>query len=120
MKTIIILLLAFNLNAQGDSWKFSTDKQLHFGVGFTLGYVFTDLKLADNNYKTFEYFTATQMLMFPIGMTKEWADLTFITGRFSWQDIAYNQIGALVGTAAKFGVNKWIQHRKIHNKAIKL
>lgn len=112
MKSLILFtLLSFNLQAQ-DSFQFTTDKALHFGTFAALSYGFTDLKLADKNYTTFDYFASTQLLTAFGGMLKEGVDFSARTGVFSWHDIAYNQLGALTGTALKLGIEKYKQHKR--------
>jgi VanZ family protein len=116
MKTLLfVLLLSFSSTAQ-----IGLDKYAHFGTFFTASYVFTDVKIQDNNYRTFEYFAATQMTTFFFGGVKEFADATFLNGNPSWNDILANQMGALTGTAFAIGINKYKERRKLKNKAIKL
>ena len=108
MKLLIFsILLSFKSYSQG------LDKYAHFGTFFTASYIYTDIKIEDNNYKTFEYFAATQMTTFVFGMAKESIDLTFLTGEMDWNDILANQMGALTGTAfSHYGINKYKQRRK--------
>lgn len=120
MKTILILLLAFNLNAQGDTWQFQRDKQLHFGVGTAFGATFTHIALIRGGYNDFDAIVGAQMLLVPIGMAKEWVDFTFRTGQFSWHDIAYNQIGCLTGSLITYGIHKGIEHRNKKRQKLKL
>ena len=117
--TMLILILSFNLTAQND-WAFETDKQLHFGTFTALSYGYTDLKLADNSYTTFDYFASTQMLTMFAGMAKEGIDFSFRTGHFSWHDIAYNQLGSLTGTALKLGIEKYKENKVIKRQKLKL
>ena len=120
MKALLIsILLTFTANAQ-NSFKPSIDKVAHFGVGYTIGYVYTDLKLADSNYTTFDYFASTQLLTAFGGLAKEGIDFSMRTGHFSWHDIAYNQLGALTGTALKLGIEKYKQHRIKKRQKLKL
>jgi VanZ family protein len=116
MKNLLFaLLLSFSSTAQ-----IGLDKYAHFGTFFTASYVFTDIKIQDNNYRTFEYFAATQMTTLFFGGVKEFADATVLNGTPSWNDILANQIGALAGTAFAIGINKYKERRKLKNKAIKL
>ena len=122
MKTIILtlaLLAASTVNAQTTP-TIGIDKYAHFGTFFTASYIFTDIKIQDNNYKTFEYFAATQMTTFTLGMFKESIDLTVLTGQFSWQDILANQMGALTGTASSLLINRIKEKRSQNNKTLKL
>lgn len=120
MKALLLsILLTFTASAQ-DTFKPSIDKVAHFGAGFTLSYVYTDVKMADNNYSTFDYFASTQLLTMFAGMAKEGIDFSFRTGHFSWHDIAYNQLGALTGTALKLGIEKYKENKVIKRQKLKL
>ena len=123
MKTIILtlaLLAASTVNAQKTTPTIGIDKYAHFGTFFTASYIFTDIKIQDNNYKTFEYFASTQFTTFALGMAKESIDLTILTGRFSWGDILANQMGALTGTASSLLINRIKEKRSQNSKALKL
>lgn len=112
---IFSMALSFKSTAQ-----IGLDKYAHFGTFFTASYVFTDIKIQDNNYRTFEYFAATQMTTLFFGGVKEFADATFLNGTPSWNYVLANQMGALTGTAFALGINKYKERRKLRNKAIKL
>ena len=120
MKALLFsILLTFTASAQ-DTFKPSIDKIAHFGAGFTIGYVYTDIKLDDNNYSTFDYFASTQLLTMFAGMAKEGIDFSMRTGVFSWHDIAYNQLGALTGVATKLTIEKIKQYRTTKKQKLKL
>lgn len=97
MKTVILILLCFQLSAQ-DSWKPAKDKYLHFGVGFTIGATTTFIA----KKHPFIWSLATTSV---IAGGKELYDATG-KGTPSLADFTYTMVGGIAGTTATYFIRK--------------
>ena len=97
MKTLLILLVSFQLSAQ-DSWKPAQDKCLHFGIGFGIGA--TTPFIAKKH--PFIWALATTTV---IAAGKEAYDATG-QGTPSFADFTYTLGGAVVGTTATYFIRR--------------
>lgn len=103
MRTLLLLLLAFNVTAQ-DTWQFAADKQKHFIAGSVISMVTTSVL---NGYKP-----TKQALLIGFstgvgaGVLKEGFDALGY-GTSSHQDLAYAIMGAGVGTLVGYGLSEF-------------
>lgn len=102
----IILLFTSVLNAQKgllliDDSIIETDKQVHIalssGISF-VSYLIFETNPKINEVEAFVYANAT---VFAMGLGKE-----FLDAQFDFNDIAYNSLGAIVGTTISYFLRK--------------
>jgi hypothetical protein len=109
MKTILILLLAFNLTAQ-ESWKFTDDKKAHLNATAMMSFLVVPAVAYDDqqNPKPLKGFLYGCAFGASVNILKETYDMTG-RGTPSVQDLTYGVLGGVIGSAIGFGVIKLIQ-----------
>lgn len=117
-KSVVLLMLLFLSINTTYSQQIKLDKVAHFSTFMAASSVYTSAKCVDGNYTFLDHVVSTQMTALFFGGLKEFGDATFLNGTPSWNDILYNQLGALTGTVITYGVNKWRTSKK--EKSLKL
>lgn len=113
-KLITILAIAFTmgLSAQTDTWEFKADKQMHFMAGVGISYISADLMGNKDRFSDFDRVAVPIFASVFIGAGKEVYDLHSKKGNPSMHDFGYTVIGGVIGTFAKYGVEKILDHRR--------
>ena len=112
IKTMLFaLLICFSTQAQ-DTWEFKTDKQLHLIVGGGVSYVVGDLISKKERFTDFDRLVLPIATSIFIGAGKETYDLYSKSGNPSLHDFGYTVLGGVIGSLAKYGIDKLITKKE--------
>jgi len=110
--TVLAIAFTMGLNAQTDTWRFTADKQMHFMAGVGISYVSADLMRNKNRFSDFDRVAVPIFASVIIGAGKEVYDLHSKKGNPSMHDFGYTVIGGVIGSFAKYGIDKLLEHRR--------
>ena len=121
MKTILILLLAFNVSSQS-SWNFTYDKQQHVYIGSAISimaYPIITYYEIGGEPKPIKGLFLSIGISSSVTVTKELVDLAGF-GHASIQDLTYGVGGAVVSSLTMFGILNGVELIKKRVKRNKL